>query len=126
MSTGDHVDLSNGCPGLRVAVTYEGEPDWLHERLLLWVIEPDRFVVLTPDGDMYEEMPDTWLAAQVMTGRRHFPIEPANVVAFTDPWKTRKCFNTSLRVVLRVIGSVPPSPSQSLLGLALISTEAVN
>ena len=30
-------------------------------------------------------MRDTWLAAQVMTGRRHFPIGPANVLAFTDP-----------------------------------------
>ena len=85
LSSGDHVDLSNGYPGLCVAVTYEGDPDWLHERLLLWVIEPERFVVLTPDEDMYEEMRDTWLPAQIMTGRRYFPIGPANVVAFTDP-----------------------------------------
>ena len=84
VSTADHVDLSSGYPGLRVAVTYEDDPGWLHERLLLWVIEPDRFVVLTPEGDMYEEMRDTWLTAQVMTGRRHFSMGPANVVAFTD------------------------------------------
>ena len=71
VSTGDHVDLSSGYPGLRVAVTYEDDPGWLHERLLLLVIEPDRFVVLTSDGDdMYEEMRDTLLTAQVMTGRR--------------------------------------------------------
>ena len=85
VSTGDDVDLSSGYPGLRVAVTFEDDPCWLHERLLLWVIEPDRFVVLTLDGDMYEEMRDTWLTAQSMTGRRHFPIGPANVMAVADP-----------------------------------------
>ena len=85
VNTGDHVELSSGYPCWCVAVTYEDDPGWLHERLLLWVIEPDRFVVLTPDGDTYEEMRDTWLAPQVMTGRLHFPIGPANVVAFTDP-----------------------------------------
>ena len=52
MSTGDHVDLSSGYLGLRVAVTHDYNPCWLHERLLLWAIEPDRFVVLTPDGDI--------------------------------------------------------------------------
>ena len=83
VSTGHHVDLSNGYPGLRGSVTYEDDPGWLHERLLLWVIEPVWFVVLTPDGDTYEEMGDTWLTAQVMAGRRHIPIGPANVVAFT-------------------------------------------
>ena len=51
---GDHVDLSSGYLGLRVAVTFGDDLGWLHERLLLWVIEPDRFVVLTPDGNMYE------------------------------------------------------------------------
>ena len=85
VGTGDHIDLSFGYPGLRVAVTCEDDPGLLHERLLLWVIEPDRLVVLTPDGDMHEEMRDTWLTAPVMTGRRHFPIGHANVVAFTDP-----------------------------------------
>ena len=85
VSTADHVDLSSGYPVLRVAVACEDDPGWLHERLLLWVIEPNRFVVLTPEGDMYEEMRDTWLIAQVMTGRRHFSMGPANVVAFKDP-----------------------------------------
>ena len=85
VSTGDHVDHCSGYLGLRVVVTYEDDPGWLHERLLLWVIEPDRFVVLTPDGDMYEETQDTWLTAQIMTGRRYFPLGPANVVAFADP-----------------------------------------
>ena len=38
-----------------------------------------------PDGDIYEAMRDTWLTSQIMTGRRHFPIGPANVVASADP-----------------------------------------
>ena len=120
VNTGDHVDLSSGYPGLRVAVTCEDDPDWLHERLLLWVIEPDRSVVLTPDGDMYEEMRDTWLTAQIMTGRRHFTIGPANVVAFADPLEDAKCVNTSLRE------TGLPNLSRSLLDLAPISTGEVN
>ena len=58
---------SGGYPGLRVAVTYKDDPGWMHERLMLWEVEPDRFVVLTPDGDMYEEMRETWRSAQIMT-----------------------------------------------------------
>ena len=55
---------------MRVAVTCEDDLGWLNERMLLCVIEPDRFVALTLDGDVYEEVRDTWFAAQVVTGRR--------------------------------------------------------
>ena len=86
-----------------------GDP---HERLLLWVIEPDRFVVLTPGGDIYEEMRGTRLSAQIRAGRRHFTIGPASVVAYADLW-----ISMGIRSV--------PSLTQSLLGLALLSTGAV-
>ena len=85
MNTGDHVELCGRYPGLRVAVIYEDDPGWTHERLMLWVVEPDRFVVLTPDGDMYEEMRETCRNAQIVTGRRRVPNGPANVVAFGEP-----------------------------------------
>ena len=103
VNTGDHVELSRGYPALRVAVTYEDDPGWLHERLMLWVVEPDRFVVLTPDGDMYEEMRETWRSAQIVTGRRRFP---------NRPWKTQKRSDTSLRGELKKRKCILPGPSQ--------------
>ena len=64
------------------AVTYEDDPGRLHERLMLRVIKPDRFVVLTLDGDLYDEMLDSWRTAQIMTGRQRYPDGPTDVVAF--------------------------------------------
>ena len=57
---------------------------------MLWVIKPDRFVVLTPDGDMHDEMRNSWCTAQTMTGRRRYPGEPTNVVAFADPMEDKE------------------------------------
>ena len=37
-------------------------------------------MVLTPDGDMYDEMRDSWRTAQIMTGRPHYPDRPTDVV----------------------------------------------
>ena len=85
VNTGDHVKLFRGYPGLRVGVTYEDDPGCMHERRMLWVVEADRFEVLAPDGDIYEEMRETWRSAQIMTDRRRFPDGPAKVVASGDP-----------------------------------------
>ena len=82
VNTGDHVILSRGYPGLRVAVTYEDDPGWMHETLMLWVVEPDKFVVLTP-GDMYEEMRETWRSAQIVTGRRRLPQRTSECGCFS-------------------------------------------
>ena len=57
--------------------------------LMLWVIKPDRFVVLTPDGDMYGEMRDSWRTAQIMTGRQRYPDGPTDFVAFPEPMEDR-------------------------------------
>ena len=51
---------------------------------MLWVVESDRSVVLTPDGDMYEEVQETWCSVQIVTGRRRFPNRPVNVVVFAE------------------------------------------
>ena len=72
VSAGGHAELFRGYPGLRLAVTYEGDPGWLHEGLMLWVIKPDRFAVLNLDGDMHDNMRNSWRTAQIMTGRRRF------------------------------------------------------
>ena len=50
------LSWTTGYRRLRLAVTCEDDPECLHERLMLWVIKPHGFVVLTPDGDMHDEM----------------------------------------------------------------------
>ena len=60
---------------------------------------------------MYEEMRDTWLAAQVMTGRRHFPVRPANVGAFTDPLEDVEMRQHITEGRFEGVGSVLPSLS---------------
>ena len=34
VNTGGHAELSRGYPGLRLAVTCEDDPGWLHKRLI--------------------------------------------------------------------------------------------
>ena len=57
---------------------------------MLWVTKPHKFVVLTPDGDMYDEMRDSWRTAQIMTGRQRYPDGPTDVVAFAEPMEDRE------------------------------------
>ena len=82
--------------------------------------------MLTRDGDMHEEIRDTWLAAHVVTDRRHFPIGPANVVALTDPREDTEMLQHITEGRFERVGAVLPSLSQSMLGLSPISTGAVN
>lgn len=39
---------------VRVIVNNAGE-EWTHERILFWPVTGDRWTVVTPDGDEYEE-----------------------------------------------------------------------
>ena len=41
-------------PGRRVLLYCPGDKVW-HERLLLWPVTPTRWVIITPDGDLYDE-----------------------------------------------------------------------
>ena len=121
MNTGGHAKLSRGYPGHRLAVTCEDDPGWLHERLALWVIKPDRFVVLTPDGDMYDKMRDSWRAAQIMTVGSAVPTDPQMLSLLQKRWRTESCSVTSPIVHSRGRGSVLPSPSLPLRRLFLVS-----
>ena len=42
-------------PGLRLLVSYETDPGWHHERVLLAPVIDDDWMVLTADGDVYAE-----------------------------------------------------------------------
>lgn len=47
--------LSELCVGERVLVKYARDPVW-HERVLLWPLSLKRWVICTPDGDVYDEL----------------------------------------------------------------------
>ena len=62
-------------PGSRLIVQYPDlvDPGWAHERLVLWPCAGDvngvsTSIVLTPDGDVYEEADSDWARAEVVTG----------------------------------------------------------
>ncbi len=65
--------------GLRVLVTYEDDPGWHHERLLLWCVQRKRWVALTPD-EVFDDYESAWL----ITGVDRYPTGAVNVVAFDD------------------------------------------
>ena len=67
---------------MRLLVSYKSDPGWHHERVVLWMISKTRFVVLTPDGDMYDERLRDYATVMIMTGRLNYPDGVINVVAF--------------------------------------------
>ena len=61
-------------PGSHLIVRYPDpvDPGWAHERLVLWSCAGDvtgvtTSIVLTPDGDVYEEAEADWETAEVFT-----------------------------------------------------------
>ena len=70
-------------PGARGLVKFEGDPGWSHERLYLWKLEAERWLVYTPDGDLYDEGFDDYESVQLMTGRQRLPAGVGQVVAFS-------------------------------------------
>eukprot|EP00974_Lingulodinium_polyedra_P000117 10272-Lingulodinium_polyedra.AAC.1 len=55
-------------PGAVVAVSYADDPGWTHDRVLGYPVEEGRWIVLTADGDEYDERLEDWQSAFDMTG----------------------------------------------------------
>ena len=79
---GSFAAVKSGYPGMRLLVSYNSDPGWHHGRVVLWMISKTRFVVLTPDGDMYDERLRDHATVMIMTGRLNYPDGVINVVAF--------------------------------------------
>ena len=89
------LELKTGWPGLRALVAYDGDAGWHHERLLLWSVRRHRWVVLTPDGDMYDEEFADYATALVMTGMTRYPGGAVSVVAFDEALGPAEMLKTS-------------------------------
>ena len=73
-------------PGLRLLVSYETDPGWHHERVLLSPIIDDDWLVLTPDDDVYSESLSDWKSVEVLTGLDTYPASVVGgVVQFGEP-----------------------------------------
>ena len=73
-------------PGLRLLVSYEMDPGWHHERVLLSSVIDDDWVVLTPDDDVYSESLSDWKSVEVLTGLDAYPGSVVGgVVQFGEP-----------------------------------------
>ena len=87
------VPLSAGRrPGSRLIVQYPDlvDPGWAHERLVFWPCAGDvngvsTSIVLTPDGDIYEEADSDWARAEVITGGYPAWTEDLNIRQFDVP-----------------------------------------
>ena len=72
---------------MRLLVSYGEDPGWHHERLVCYPLGADRqrAVVLTPDGDMYEESVDDWDSVSVCNWATRYDDAVNQVVAFSTP-----------------------------------------
>ena len=65
-------------------VTFVDDPGWHHERLLLYPVTSRRWVVLTADGDLYDEDLD-WYSSLTDVSGVPYPEGVFRVVAFSLP-----------------------------------------
>ena len=70
--------------GQSILVTYADGPGWHHERFLLFRIAPHRWMVMTGDGDMYDEAFEYYSSWMVLNGMADgYPTAVTDVVAFS-------------------------------------------
>jgi hypothetical protein len=76
-------------------VSFSEDPGWWHERLILHHIthgESARFVILSPDGDLYDESVKDWESSYVISGKGAYPagLEEGSFVQFDAPVEMRE------------------------------------
>ena len=73
-------------PGGVILVQFKADPEWCHERLLLYEVFPTEWLILTPDGDRYIEKASEWRRAWWLTDAPVYPRDaPEKVVQFDSP-----------------------------------------
>ena len=73
-------------PGLRLLVSFETDPGWHHERVLLAPVIDDDWMVLTPDDDRYAESFGDWKSVDILTGKDSYPTSATGgLVQFGEP-----------------------------------------
>ena len=70
---------------MRLLVSYSDDVGYHHERLLLYPIQDERWVVMTGDADVYDEAFADYATWEVMgLGAGRYPDAVENVVAFAQ------------------------------------------
>ena len=73
-------------PGLRLLVTFAGDPGFYHERIIGQEVFPGHFMIVTSDGDEYIEEIRHWAEAWLLTGASKYPEDlRGEVLAFDSP-----------------------------------------
>lgn len=115
------VSMEHLRPGLRLLVTFEGEPGWHHERVLLYPWLGDQWIILMPDGDEYAEALGWWNTRSVLTGKEAYPAEAiGRLVQFREPIDDETLLEVVVRArkmaakELRLRPGVVPPPSQAV------------
>ena len=73
-------------PGLRLLVTFAGDPGYYHERIVGAEVFPGHLMILTPGGHEYTEETKNWSRIWLMSAASRYPLDlEGEVVAFELP-----------------------------------------
>ena len=65
--------VASAIPGSRLLVYFEDDPGWGHERLVTWPLTSERLLVLTGDGDHYDEAVGDYSYVADISGSTELP-----------------------------------------------------
>ena len=74
-------------PGDLLFVSFSEDPGWWHERLILHHITHGvtaRFVILSPDGDLYDESVSDWHQSYIISGKGSYPAETEDGASYSS------------------------------------------
>ena len=71
-------------PGSRLLVYFEDDPGWGHERLVTWPLSSERLLVLTGDGDHYDEAVGDYSYVADISGSTDLPAHVVKSVSFEE------------------------------------------
>ena len=108
-------------PGTRLLVEYGGDPEWAHERVILWPCAGDQTAVLscillTPDGILGEEAFADFARCEAFVAEYPAWVDTLNLRQFDLPMEVddfKHHMNLARREVRRVLGGRNPGPVPS-------------
>ena len=109
--------VASAIPGSRLLVYFEDVPGWGHERLVTWPISSERLLVLTGDGDHYDEAVSDYSYVANISGPTGLPAYVERSVSFSEaltPAEVRSYVTEGRRLAEDVASNegLPEPPSQ--------------
>ena len=82
---GDSLSHSQLQPGKRLLVKFSDDPQWWHERVLLYEVWSGEWMILTADDDEYSEVLADWIEVHDISGKEKYPTGlRGGVVRFSE------------------------------------------